>query len=152
MSSAPIGASSSNYPAQQYGNVVEGLDNSRSSLSQEDFLELLSVQFQQQDPFNPTSDTEFMAQMAQFNALEQMSSLNKSFGVFSASAEFATASELIGKEVAVETKAGTTVSGPVESAIKRADGVVITVGGVEYPLSSVQAVQQATVQGDTGSE
>lgn len=150
MSSAPIGASS-NYQQTRTYSSIESAEAARTQLGQEDFLQLLSVQFQQQDPFNPTSDTEFMAQMAQFNALEQMSELNKSFGAFNEAAEFASASELIGKEVSVETESGTTKTGTVDSVIKRADGVVITLGGQEYPLSSVQSVRQPVVD-DTATE
>lgn len=41
------------------------------TLGQEDFLKLLVTQMTQQDPMNPVKDTEFIAQMASFSALEQ---------------------------------------------------------------------------------
>lgn len=40
-----------------------------SSLGQVDFLRLLTVQMQQQDPFNPVDNKEMLAQMAQFSSL-----------------------------------------------------------------------------------
>lgn len=142
MSTAPVSGSSNSYSAEQTGAIVDGLDNSRASLSQEDFLELLSVQFQQQDPFNPTSDTEFMAQMAQFNALEQMSSLNREFAQFRASSDFATASGVIGKEVVALDGDGNYVTGTVESAIKTESGYQLVIDGAPYPLSAIQSVQE----------
>lgn len=40
------------------------------------FLELLVTQLRYQDPLNPKDNGEFLAQMAQFTALEQMQNLN----------------------------------------------------------------------------
>ena len=39
------------------------------ALGQGDFLKLLTVQLQQQDPFDPVDNTQMLAQMAQFSAL-----------------------------------------------------------------------------------
>lgn len=47
------------------------------TLGQEDFLNLLVAQMSQQDPMNPQKDTEFIAQMAQFSALEQSKSMQQ---------------------------------------------------------------------------
>ena len=41
------------------------------------FLMLLVTQFQYQDPLNPMEDKEFVAQLAQFSALEQSMSMNE---------------------------------------------------------------------------
>ena len=40
-------------------------------LTQADFLRILSTQLTFQDPMKPMDSTRFMAQMAQFSALEQ---------------------------------------------------------------------------------
>ncbi len=47
------------------------------TLDQDAFLKLLVMQMTNQDPLSPVEDREFIAQMAQFTALEQMQELNK---------------------------------------------------------------------------
>lgn len=53
--------------------------NSNSSLDKDAFLKLLVTQMQYQDPLEPTSNTEYMSQMAQFSSVEQMQNLNTLF-------------------------------------------------------------------------
>ena len=48
-----------------------------SELGKDDFLELLMVQLQNQDPMNPIQDKDFIAQMATFSTVEQITKLNK---------------------------------------------------------------------------
>lgn len=46
-----------------------------SSLGKDEFLKILMTQLQNQDPTSPMDDKEFIAQMAQFSSLEQMSNM-----------------------------------------------------------------------------
>lgn len=47
------------------------------ALGKDAFMTLLITQMQNQDPLNPSSDTEFISQLAQFSSLEQMENLNQ---------------------------------------------------------------------------
>lgn len=47
-----------------------------SSLGQADFLKLLTVQMQQQDPMDPVDNKEMLAQMAQFSSLAGINDVN----------------------------------------------------------------------------
>ena len=50
--------------------------NSTGTLGQADFLKLMTAQMQNQDPFNPTDNTQMIAQMAQFSQLSGISDMN----------------------------------------------------------------------------
>jgi flagellar basal-body rod modification protein FlgD len=47
-----------------------------SVLGKDEFLKLLTVQLQQQDPTQPMDNTAFVAQLAQFSSLEQMNNVS----------------------------------------------------------------------------
>lgn len=73
-----------------------------SELDKNSFLMLLVTQFQYQDPLNPMEDKEFVAQLAQFNALEQSMQTNENLQNLLAAQEKQTtisASSYLGREV-----------------------------------------------------
>lgn len=79
--------------------------NQKKSLGQDEFLKLLLVQMQNQDPANPMEDKEYMSQMAQFSSLEQLTQLNgsmKSMIDNNAQDQMVSAVGFIGKEVRAE--------------------------------------------------
>lgn len=100
-------------------NAVPASTRNTGDLGKDDFLNLLVTQLRYQDPLNPTDDKEFIGQMAQFSALEQMQNLNNSFTATKAYA-------LIGKGITANvvdpsTKETTVISGDV-SSIKFSSG------------------------------
>ncbi|WP_035179074.1 flagellar hook assembly protein FlgD [Alkalihalobacterium bogoriense] len=71
-------------------------------LGKDDFLKMLITQLQNQDPLNPMEDREFIAQMAQFSSLEQMTNMSTAIQQFvktQTSQNLVQHSELIGKKV-----------------------------------------------------
>ena len=89
----------------------------KSELDRDAFLMLLVTQFQYQDPLNPMEDKEFIAQLAQFSALEQSMQMNES--ITSLTEEVARQTSInitnyIGKEVSARgygiSKSGSDVS------------------------------------------
>jgi len=57
----------------------ESQRNTRSQLGQDEFLKILTAQLANQDPLEPSDNGEFIAQMAQFSALEAMSQMSSGF-------------------------------------------------------------------------
>ena len=49
----------------------------KKSLGQEDFLKLMTAQLNNQDPFKPVDNTDFIAQMAQFSTVTGITDINK---------------------------------------------------------------------------
>src|SRR4051794_40783659 len=113
----------------------------QQALGQEDFLKLLSVQFQSQDPMKPMDDTAFIAQMAQFSSLQQSQTLTQQMTQMRANQDLVTASNYIGRQVTVDAGEGKLVKGNV-SGVEITDGVPrLTIGSLTYPLSSVMYVE-----------
>jgi len=54
-----------------------------SDLGQNDFFRLLTVQIQQQDPFDPVDNKEMLAQMAQFSSLSGINDVNSTLKAMS---------------------------------------------------------------------
>ena len=82
------------------GKVVAGTTATNSakstlgtdSLGKDAFLKLLTTQMQYQDPLKPSTDTEFIGQLAQFSSLEEMQNLEST-------TQNTSAFDLIGKNV-----------------------------------------------------
>jgi flagellar basal-body rod modification protein FlgD len=129
------------------GNEVNMTDQG-NQLDKHDFLRLLTTQLKYQDPMNPIKDQDFIAQLAQFTALEQTQNLAHTMEKFMQEQEriglIGQATSLLGKEVVVVNADTEEIgSGPV-SAIRIADGVPqLVVNGQAYFLWEVQAITTA---------
>lgn len=109
-------------------------------LGKDEFLNLLITQLQYQDPLNPVDDKEFISQMAQFSALEQMQNLNKSF---SATKAFG----MIGKCITGTTSNGSDsgagfVEGIVRSVKMENGKILLEVNGLDVPVDNVLSVSE----------
>lgn len=77
-----------------------------SELGKEQFLQLLVAQLKNQDPLEPMTNAEFVAQLAQFSSVEQLVSVNEGInllGIQQMGMSNAQSADFIGKEVLVKS-------------------------------------------------
>ena len=118
-------------------NFAEGR-KPKQELGKDDFLQLLVAQLTHQDPTSPMEDTQFVAQMAQFTSLEQLTNMNQSFSALNRLVGDSSAVNVVGKQVDIEQSSGT-VSGTITAAT-RGENPPVQVNGKWYAWTDVQTV------------
>lgn len=115
-------------------------------LDKDAFLQLLVAQMQYQDPLEPTDNTEYISQLANFSSLEQMQNMSASLSNMSAASDLQRATALIGKFVTVDDH-GSNISGKVDAVEIKEGEAYLSVGGTSYPLTSLtEAVDSAFLE------
>ena len=110
----------------------------QQNLGKDDFLKLLITQLSHQDPSAPMQDKEFIAQMAQFSSLEQMTSMAADFAKLTAMITGSEASAALGKNV--ELVDGDRVVQGAIKAVTRGEIPQVLVNGAYYNWSQVHKV------------
>jgi flagellar basal-body rod modification protein FlgD len=98
-----------------------------NDLGQDAFLQLMITQMKNQDPLAPQSNSEFVAQLAQFSSVQGLEKLNTNFNSFSSgfqSNQALQASSLVGRSVSVEST----------SSVLAKDGIIS--GTITVPAST----------------
>ena len=137
------------------------------------FLKLMLKQMEQQDPTEPTDNSQWLAQMAQYSSLEAMNNLNASFGDVSKQLSELTDTvnssniisqtlSLVGKDVTVSIpKTGEDgkvvtddkgkvvydeVKGSVDEVSFDNGSGMITVDGKQYSISNITSIRNASAK------
>ncbi|MDI3257230.1 MAG: flagellar hook capping FlgD N-terminal domain-containing protein [Kyrpidia sp.] len=124
--------------------------NPKSQLDKNAFLQLLVAQLKNQDPLQPMDSTQFISQLAQFSALEQMTNVAQSQSQALMATQMQAAAEWIGKGVSYVDDQGNTVSGLAQGVQLKDGAVYLDVGGVSVPWGSVVAVTSPAPGGSAG--
>ena len=114
-----------------------------NALGKDAFLQLLVTQMQYQDPLEPTADTEFISQLAQFSSLEEMQNLNESLDALANQLSYiqmqSFASNLVGKNVIMNID-GEYVAGKVQ-CVEMKDGIpYLAINEKTYAISYLDTV------------
>lgn len=106
------------------------------TLDMTSFLQLMAIQLQNQDPLNPTSNEDYMGQLAQIATIEAMNSMLESSTI-------TYASSFMGKEVTLSYYSNgeyKTEKGVVSGVGFYNDEPIIFVNGNSYKLSNIMGV------------
>jgi flagellar basal-body rod modification protein FlgD len=116
--------------------------NPGGELGKNDFLKLMVAQLQSQDPMEPTDDSAYIGQLAQFTQLEQMTNLAQTSSQSATAQEQTQAVALIGHAVSyVDITTGLPQQGTVQSVQVGSSGTTLTVAGVTgVALTSIKEV------------
>lgn len=113
-------------------NSLKNKSGSTSGMDKDAFLQLLVAQMRYQDPLEPTSNTEYISQYAQFSQVEQLQNVAQA-------SDLARATQLVGQEVYIKT---TTSAGDTKYVQGRVDYVVYENGkaylSIEEKLYSLE--------------
>ncbi|HWT95092.1 MAG TPA: flagellar hook capping FlgD N-terminal domain-containing protein [Solirubrobacteraceae bacterium] len=109
----------------------------KGTLGKDDFLMLMVGKLQNQDPMNPTDDTQFMAQMAQMTSLEQMTNMSVAMSQTQAFG-------MLGKTVAYTDGEGNTQTGTVDRVVLNGSKVTLKIGEADVAPDKVTSVLNGT--------
>lgn len=124
-------------------NYTEGTNTTEKktgtdSMDKDAFLNILVAEMQYQDPLEPSSNTDWVSQMASFSTIEELETVNSTM-------EQQSAADLVGKRVIVtgasNTDGSTTyVTGVVQSIEQKDDGLYFSINDYLYKFDKLYAV------------
>lgn len=117
------------------------VNNNLTTLSQDQFLQLLSAQLKNQDPLNPVSDRDLVTQLSQVSTVSGIAQLNATFAQVLQLQQLTQGSSLIGRRVDYTTSSGAAASGVVSAVTSSGGNVNLQIGNQSVALSSVTKVQ-----------
>lgn len=116
-------------------------NSTSSEMDKDAFLQLLVAQMKYQDPLEPTSNTEYISQYAQFSQVKQIQNMAQSM-------DLQRASGLVGQEVYVKTtdSSGNTkyVQGKVDYVVYENGKAYVSIDEQLYSLDDLDTVVDAT--------
>ena len=118
-------------------SIAKSKETKKNETNKDTFLQLLVAEVQNQDPLQPTSNTEWVSQYATFSELEIMQGMGASF-------DLSRASGLVGKTVILNTTTeegkSVTVQGKVDYVTYEAGKAFLSVNGSTYSLDDLTNV------------
>lgn len=112
-------------------------------LDQNDFLKLVVAQLAHQDPLKPSSDTEFIAQMTQFTALEQAKNMQGDIAQMRSQQKMLQAMGMLDREVVVQSNKTGLAIGVVKGFEMEGQEPKLIVGNEKFDLADILSIRLA---------
>lgn len=143
----PIPSPLSNLPISQLVNINQpgtsptsssssssSTSSVTSQLGPDAFLKLLTTQLANQDPLQPMDDTQSVAQLAQFSALQASTNLQSDFAKFQSNFAVLQSSALLGKTVTVSDGTSTSATSTSSTTTGTVSSIQVVNGQPEFTL------------------
>jgi len=121
-------------------NFIDSDKVGLNALDADAFMKLLIAQLQNQDPTNPTSNEDMLAQISQMRSLQSNVQLTDTLTSLGVGQQLSAASAMIGKLIAATNDNGDPVTGQVSSVIVQNGTAYLQVGDQGIKLSQVTEV------------
>lgn len=120
------------------GDSLTQKSKDNSTVDSDMFLTLLVAEMQNQDPLEPTSNTEWVSQYATFTQVEKMTEMSESVDMLRAN-------DLVGKDVIMKVTSQSTGEvtykrGTVEYVVTENGKAILVIEGNKYALSDLDSV------------
>lgn len=120
---------------------ISGTSGATGALSMSDAITMLTSQLRNQDPMNPTDNSQLVTQMTQITNSQQLSQMSATLQTMVSLQRLTEASSLIGKTVTLtDSTTGQAVTGAVTAVTVQNGTPAIVVNGQELPLDSVSRI------------
>ncbi|MDR2194283.1 MAG: flagellar hook assembly protein FlgD [Treponema sp.] len=126
---------------QEHNQIVNNGRMPQQQLGKDDFLKLLVTQLSYQDPTAPMQDKEFIAQLAQFSTLDQMTSMANDFSKLSSMLSVNEASGALGRNVDIIDN-DTLVQGTIKAITRGEATPLVMVNGQYYKWEQVTKIYE----------
>ena len=119
---------------------MEGITAQSASV---DYFQLLTIQLKNQDPIDPVDQEGLINDLTQFSILEEIESLNASFGQYMQMQELTQGVSLIGKAVDFRDPASGNIRSGVATEVFNIDNSIqVLVDGTTVPLDAIARVTE----------
>lgn len=142
------------YDAAAYkASQVTAKTDPGGELDKNAFLKLLVTQLENQDPLDPQDNSEFVAEMAQFSSLEQMTNMNESLGKINTLVSNMDTSVLVGQLSSMIGK-GLDWDEPVQTTDENGEAVITSepLSGIITGVNVSDGVTKVVVETEDGQK